>query len=110
MSHDRRLSRAAIPHRLNQTLLSRILRPCFHRRILHILCRLEILIAFDQASRIVLLDLPFFGLCNMMHIQMLSEAALPPCPLTGRTYTARAAICGYYFRLIIAFLTIFCML
>jgi hypothetical protein len=38
----------------------------------------------------------------MMHIQMLSEAALPPCSLTGRTYTARAATCGHVFRLIIA--------
>ena len=36
---------------------------------------------------------------------MLSEAALPPCPLKGRTYTARAAICGHYFRLIIAFIS-----
>ena len=33
---------------------------------------------------------------------MLSEAALPPCPLTGRTYTSRAATCGPYYRLIIA--------
>jgi hypothetical protein len=40
--------------------------------------------------------------CNMMHIQMLSEAALPLCPLTGRTYTARAATCGPHSRLIIA--------
>ena len=54
-------------------------------------------VSTSAASRAIALVL-----CNMMHIQMLSEAAPPPCPLTGRTYTARAATCGLYYRLIIA--------